>query len=427
MASDNGGGVAVDKALKCIRCGFCLDACPTFRLTGNEADSPRGRIYIMRSIMEGAIPLDSGVMSHLDSCLGCRACETACPSGVEYAGILEHFRAGLETGAERPPTQRFARKQLLAMLTSPGRLAASLKAAGLLSRLMGDRRSMPGFAADLLTGSPKVDVILPAVPERVEVGRLPERSPALGEKRYTVGILAGCVMRVLFHETNLATVRVLQQNGCEVIAPRRAGCCGALHLHSGYMEDAKAKARGLLDALEPFPMDAFIVNSAGCGSTLKEYGELLGDDPVYASRAREFAAKVRDVSEWLMEIGIETPEGRFGARVAYHDACHLAHGQKITAAPRKLLRSIPELELVEIAESDTCCGSAGIYNLTQPELARRLQQRKIDFIAESGASVLATGNPGCLAWIQQGLQERGIAIEVRHPIEILDAAYRSGE
>jgi glycolate oxidase iron-sulfur subunit len=230
-------------------------------------------------------------------------------------------------------------------------------------------------------------------------------------------------MRVLFHPTNLATVRVLQRNGCEVLAPRAAGCCGAFHLHSGYMDDAKARARALLDAFENVEMDAFVVNSAGCGSTLKEYGELLEGDPVYAERAHEFAAKVKDVSEWLMEIGIEPPAGRLDATVTYHDACHLAHGQGIRSAPRELLRAIPGLKLVELPESDTCCGSAGVYNLTQPEMAARLLERKVEFIAETGASVVATGNPGCLAWIEQGLRARGLEVSVRHPVEILDAAY----
>lgn len=414
---------AADKSLRCIRCGFCLDACPTFRLTGNEADSPRGRIYLMRSVREGALPLDESVRAHLDACLGCRACESACPSGVEYASILEDFRAGMEQRGARPAAQSFARRQLLATLTSPARLAASLKAAGRLGRLTGQRKTMPPLAAELLTGRADAAVTLPAVPQRIEVGRLPEVSPAIGERRYRVGILAGCVMRVLFGDTNAATVRVLQRNGCEVVAPRAAGCCGALHLHSGYMADAKAKARALLDAFRDVEMDAFVVNSAGCGSTLKEYGELLEDDPVYADRARAFAAKVRDVSEFLMEIGLTPPEGRFEATVAYHDACHLAHGQRITVQPRALLRAIPGLRLVDLPEPDTCCGSAGIYNLTQPELAARLLERKVAFIRETGASVVATGNPGCLAWIQQGLAARGYDVEVRHPVEILDAAY----
>lgn len=414
-----------DKALKCIRCGFCLDACPTFRLTGNEADSPRGRIYLMRSVAERVIPLEQGVMGHLDACLGCRACETACPSGVEYATILEHFRADMEADGQRPSLQKFARKQLLATLTNPRRFAASLKAAGLLAHLTGRRNTMPGFVAELLTGSPDVSITMPATPEKIVVGRLPVYTPAIGERRYRVGILAGCVMRVLFHETNEATVRVLQRNGCEVVAPRAAGCCGALHLHSGYMQDAKERARALLDALNGVEMDAFIVNSAGCGSTLKEYGEILGDDPTYAERARAFAERVKDVSEFLVDIGAEPPPGPFPATVAYHDACHLAHGQKITRPPRQLLASVPELKLVDLPESDTCCGSAGIYNLTQPEMARRLLERKVDFIVQTGATIVATGNPGCLAWIQQGLQERGVSIKVMHPVEILDVAYRS--
>jgi len=416
-----------EKALKCIRCGFCLDACPTFRLTGNEADSPRGRIYLMRSVVENHIPLDDGVRLHLDACLGCRACETACPSGVQYASILEHFRAEMESYGDRPIMQTFARKQLLAMLTHPGRFAAALKGAGLLARLIGGKREMPGFAAALLAGPDDVPITLPATPEKVVVGRLPERSPALGEKRGTVGILAGCVMRVLFHDTNEATVRVLQRNGCEVIAPRAAGCCGALHLHTGYMADTKAKARALIDAFAGTEIDALIVNSAGCGSTLKEYGEILQDDPVYAERARAFAARVKDVSEFLAEIGAEPPRGEYRATVAYHDACHLAHGQKITAQPRQLLRAVPGLRLVELPESDTCCGSAGVYNLTQPTMARRLLERKVDFIVQTGASVVTTGNPGCLAWIQQGLQERGLDVQVKHPVEILDAAYRAAE
>jgi glycolate oxidase iron-sulfur subunit len=414
-----------EKAVKCIRCGFCLDACPTFRLTGNEADSPRGRIYLMRSVAENVIPLDQDVMKHIDACLGCRACETACPSGVQYASILEEFRTEIEERGQRPGLQRFARRQLLNTLTNPRLFSATLKAAQVLGGSNGHQRYMPSFAAEMLTGSASAPVTLPAVPEKVSVGTLPEINPAIGEKRATVAMLAGCVMRVLYHDTNEATVRVLQQNGCEVLVPRSAGCCGALHVHNGYLEDARQRARTLLDALESVEMDAFIVNSAGCGSPLKEYGDLLAEDPLYAERARRFAAKVRDISEYLMELGLRPPKGSLNLRVAYHDACHLAHGQKITAPPRKMLQSIPGLELVDLPESDTCCGSAGIYNLTQPTMAKKLQQRKIDFILETGAAVIATGNPGCLAWIQQGLKERGSAITVRHPIEILDEAYRA--
>lgn len=416
-----------EKAVKCIRCGFCLDACPTFRLTGNEADSPRGRIYLMRSVAEKVLPLDDGVRAHLDACLGCRACETACPSGVQYASILEHFRAEMEAYGDRPAAQKFARRLLLNTLTHPRRLAMALKAQSLLTSLIGDRQEMPGPVAALLTGSADASITLPATPEKVTVGQLPERSPAQGKQRHVVGLLAGCVMRVLFHSTNEATVRVLQRNGCEVIAPRAAGCCGALHLHSGYMADAQARARALIDAFEGAPVEALIVNSAGCGSTLKEYGDILQDDPVYAARARAFATRVKDIAEFLVEIGAEPPRGTFPATVAYHDACHLAHGQKITAAPRQLLQSIPGLQLVDLPEADTCCGSAGIYNLTQPQMAQRLLERKVGHIAQTGASVVATGNPGCLAWIEQGLQARGLAVTVQHPVEILDAAYRREE
>jgi glycolate oxidase iron-sulfur subunit len=412
-----------DKTLKCIRCGFCLDACPTFRLTGNEADSPRGRIYLMRSVNEGSLRLDEGIRQHLDACLGCRACETACPSGVEYGSILEEFRAHMQQSGERGGLSGFARKQLLETLSNPVRMAASLKAAGILEKLTGKMETMPASVAALLTGSRESAVTLPAVPGKVTVGRLPELSPARAERRYTVGILAGCVMRVLFHDTNIATVRVLQLNGCDVLAPKTAGCCGAFHLHSGYLPDAKQRARSLLDAFEGVRIDAFIVNSAGCGSTLKEYGHLLKDDPVYAARARAFAGKVRDVSEWLVDIGIEPPTGKFEETVAYHDACHLAHGQGIRSAPRQLLASVPGLKLVDLPESDTCCGSAGVYNLTQPEMAARLLERKVDFIAQTGASVVATGNPGCLAWIEQGLRARGIDVSVRHPVDILNEAY----
>ncbi len=379
----------------------------------------------MRSVSENIIPLDASVLQHIDSCLGCRACETACPSGVEYGDILEHFRADIESEGIRGGGQKLARRQLLATLTNPVRLAASLKIAGALRKLTGRDGKLPPFASAMITGDPNAEVTLPALPASVRVGKLPETSPPIGEKRFRVGVLAGCVMRVLYHDTNLATVRVLQRAGCEVFAPRSAGCCGALHLHSGYLADAKDRARALIDAIEPFRLDAFIVNSAGCGSTVKEYGALLLDDPVCSQRAAAFSAKVKDICEFLFEIDAAPPPGRFDKTVAYHDACHLAHGQKIVSQPRELLRAVRGLNLVEIPESDTCCGSAGIYNLTQPEMARKLLNRKVEFIANSGAEVVATGNPGCLAWIQQGLKERGISIDVMHPVEILDAAFRS--
>jgi len=412
-----------DKTIKCIRCGFCLDACPTFRLTGQETRGPRGRIYLVRSWREEQIPFDSDVVEALDTCLGCRACETACPSGVPYGEILEEARAHIEEHHLRPQTQSFARSQLLSTLTDPGKLALSLKAAGLLGRLTGGK--MPGFAAKLLSGSADASVALPQPQGEVKVHNLPETSPAKGERRCRVGILAGCVMRVLFGGTNAATVRVLQENGCEVIAPDSAGCCGALHLHTGFHAEAVVRMRDLIDAFAPHldSLDAIVVNSAGCGSTMREYGALLADDPAYAERAAAFAARVRDVSEWLVEIGIAAPQKRLDAVVSYHDACHLAHGQRIRSQPRQLLQAIPGLKLVEMNESDTCCGSAGIYNITEPEMARRLLDRKIANLKATGASIIATGNPGCLAWIQQGAKDAGLSVRICHPVELLAEAY----
>lgn len=412
-----------EKTTKCIRCGFCLDACPTFRLTGQETRGPRGRIYLVRSWRESAIPFDSDVVEALDSCLGCRACETACPSGVPYGEILEEARAHIEENHLRPSTQTFARSQLLSTLTDPGKLVLSLKAAGLFGKLT--KGKMPGFAAKLLSGAADASVSLPKPQGEVKNHTLPEISPAVGEQRHRVGILAGCVMRVLFGGTNAATVRALQANGCEVVAPEAAGCCGALHLHTGFHADALTRMRALIDAFRPHlaSLDAIVVNSAGCGSTMKEYGTLLADDASYREAAAEFAGKVRDVSEWLVEIGITPPSKHLNATVSYHDACHLAHGQRIRLQPRELLKQIPGLTLVEMNESDTCCGSAGIYNITQPEMARQLLTRKIDNLKATGATIIATGNPGCLAWIQQGAQEAGLNLRICHPIELLAEAY----
>ena len=412
-----------DKTMKCIRCGFCLDACPTFRLTGQETRGPRGRIYLVRSWRENEIPFDSDVVEALDTCLGCRACETACPSGVPYGEILEEARAHIEEHHLRPSTQTFARAQLLSTLTDPGKLVLSLKAAGLFEKLTHGK--MPGFAARMLSGSADASISLPKPQGEAKVHNLPVTSPAKGEKRYRVGILAGCVMRVLFGGTNAATVQALQENGCEVYAPESAGCCGALHLHTGFHAEAMVRMRKLIDAFGPHlkDLDAIVVNSAGCGSTMREYGALLAGEPVYRDEAIAFAAKVRDVSEWLVEIGIVPPTKRLEATVSYHDACHLAHGQRIRQQPRQLLQQIPGLNLVEMNESDTCCGSAGIYNITQPEMARQLLDRKIANLRATGATIIATGNPGCLAWIQQGAQEAGLHVRICHPVELLAEAY----
>jgi glycolate oxidase iron-sulfur subunit len=375
--------------------------------------------------MEGAIPRDSSVREHIDSCLGCRACETACPSGVEYGQILESFRADIETDNDRPFVQRMARKQLLDMITNPSRFRLALKAGGLMERVAGKRESMPSLVGQALTGQSNVKVALPATPEKLTSTPLPEVSPAYGERTYRVALLAGCAMRLMFDEVHQATIEVLRQNGCEVIVPPAMGCCGALHLHSGYQAEAISRAKALVASLDPGSVDAIIVNSAGCGSTMKEYGHLLGTDGVVGDRAKAFAAKTKDVSEWLVECGIRQPNAQVDETVAYHDACHLAHAQKITSAPRQLLRAVPGLKIVDLPESDTCCGSAGVYNMTQPALAGRLLENKVNFILKTGATVLASGNPGCTAWIQKGLRDKGSTIQVKHPVELLAKAYRS--
>lgn len=412
-----------EDVLKCVRCGFCQDACPTYRLTGNEAESPRGRLYLMRAVVEDAMELDADVLAHLDSCLGCRACETACPSAVPYSSILERFRDHAERAGVRNGLNRAARLGLLTTLTHPSLFAGAMRLSrlGATVGIAADR--LPAPLSRVLTDGASRGVALPAMSPRPRVGHLAAVSPAIGERRATVAVLPGCVMRVLFHETNAATVRVLQRNGCDVLAPPELACCGALHAHAGQLEAARSMARAVIDTMERYDYEVFVVNSAGCGSTMKEYGELLQDDRAYARRAAAFSSRVRDVSEFLDELGLRPPQGPFPAVVAYHDACHLAHGQGIVSAPRRLLEAIPGLRLTPLHESDTCCGSAGIYNLTQPEMAERLLRRKVDFIEQTGASVVAAANPGCIAWIKRGIEERGLAIRVLHPVEILDEAY----
>ena len=419
-----------DKTIKCIRCGFCLDACPTFRLSGQETRSPRGRIYLVRSWREHKIPFNDDLVAALDSCLGCRACETACPSGVEYGSILEMARSYIEEAGLRPASHSFARAQFLGTLTSPSKLNASLKAAGIVGKLTGGK--MPAFAAKLLSGSAHnrsdevSSISLPQGEARIQ--NMPTLSRAHGARRYTVGVVAGCVMRVMFGDVNAATVRVLQANGCDVICPSTSGCCGALHLHTGFHADGLTRARSLIESFEGCidDLDAIVINSAGCGSTLKEYDTLLASDASYADRAKRFAGKVKDVSEWLIEIGVRPPKlaQRDELIVTYHEACHLAHGQRVRLQPRQILQAIPGVRVIEMDESDTCCGSAGIYNITEPMTARQLLNRKIENIRHTGASVVATANPGCLAWIRQGASEMGMSLRICHPVELLDEAYR---
>jgi len=369
---------------------------------------------------------DSDVVRHLDLCLGCRACETACPSGVPYGNLIEVARNQINQARVRPKSTQFSRWALLETMTRPEAMTLAMETA---RRVTGG--IVPPLASRIISDDTKASAQKISLPEKISPPLPPAFTPAVGAKRFRVGVLSGCVMRVLFGETNTDTVRVLAANGCEVLVNRKQGCCGALHLHNGQIDAGRELARSLIDAFSPFDgLDAIIVNSAGCGSTLKEYGHLFADDRKYAEKAAAFAAKVRDVSEFLSEVGWVAPlkplreeHERVTVVVAYHDACHLAHGQQIREAPRELLSRIPGLTLKPLTESEICCGSAGIYNLTEPEMAKRLQQRKVQHILDTGASIVATGNPGCLAWIQSGLDGRdGDSIRVVHPVTLLAEA-----
>lgn len=404
-----------EKSLACIHCGLCLSSCPTYLETGNENDSPRGRIYIMRAVQNGRLALDKSAVTHIDRCLGCRACEVACPSGVQYGELLECTRDHIEKNYRRSIFQRFLRKIAIEQVFPfPARMRMALAPARLIKRL-GIERLLPAFARDALA----------LVPEKVSDNELPEISPSATEpKRGRVGFVRGCVMSVMFSDTNASSVRLLNRAGWDVVAPTNQICCGALYAHGGNLDSARENARGNIKAFEAENLDAIIINAAGCGSTLKEYGHLLHDDPAWAERAKQFSAKVKDLTEWLVQGGFGVPSRamRDGQdRVTYHDACHLAHPQRITREPRELVRAAAGSNFVELPESDVCCGSAGSYNLTEPEMAARLQNRKVENILKTGAKTVVTTNPGCILQIRAGLGKAGIEdVQVMHIADYLD-------
>ena len=399
----------IDLISDCVHCGFCLPACPTYRSWGLEADSPRGRIDLMKGLHDGVITMDASVVKHFDQCLGCMGCITACPSGVRYDLLIESTRAQVEKHTNRSPFERAFRAMIFAIFPYPQRLLRLAPLMNLAAKL-GLQRLIRGGA--LL---PSIDIAAAKVP-------LPERTAAQGAPRARVGLLAGCVNRVMFPQVNAASVRVLSAEGCEVVVPAAAGCCGALSLHSGRLEEAKRLAKALIASFESERLDAVIVNVAGCGSAMKGYGEVFAGDPEWAERASNFSAKVRDISEFLADLEPRAPRRRVEQTVAYHDACHLAHAQRIRQEPRDLLCGIPGLTLVEIPNGDQCCGSAGTYNLFEPASAREIGLRKADNVLATGARVLASGNPGCSLQIGALLRERGIELTILHPVEILDAA-----
>ena len=404
---------------KCVHCGFCLTTCPSYILLGQEMASPRGRIYLMRAGIESRVSMSAAFAGHFDTCLGCMACETACPSGVRYAPLVEHTRAAIEHHHQRPWPDRLFRRLLFSVLPYPARLRLlllPLAGAHLVRRFRQLTALLPPRLRNLVALAPDV----PA-----DRAGAPAFTPARGTKRRSVALVTGCVQSVFFGDVNAATARVLSAEGCDVFAPAGQGCCGALALHAGQDDDARAFARRLIAAFEALPVDEIVVNAAGCGSTMKMYGELLHDDRQWASRAAAFAAKVRDVTETLAGLPPQAPRTTVSARVAYHDACHLAHAQGVRSEPRALLQTIPGVAVVPLAEPEICCGSAGIFNLVQPEMAGELGRRKATHIVEAGADLVVTSNPGCILQIRAALRGRERTPQVIHIVELLDRALRS--
>lgn len=403
----------------CVHCGFCLPACPSYLLLGRETDSPRGRIYAMRGGLEGRVDMSPAVVSHFDTCLGCMACETACPSGVKYAPLIEETRAAVESHHTRTASERWFRTLLFNTLP----YASRLRVLGLPLLLLGPLRRSATFQGLLPRRLRAMLTLAPDVNTSTLTQDTPELTPASGERRLRVGLVTGCVQRAFFGGVNQATARVLAAEGCEVAAPREQGCCGALALHAGEPDRARSFARSLIDAFERAKVDFIAINAAGCGSAMKEYGHLLRDDPAWAARAYAFSRKVRDVTELLAQLGPpRAARHPVTARVAYHDACHLAHAQGIRAQPREVLAGIPGVTLTAVAESDVCCGSAGIFNLTQPEMAAQLGRRKATHLSDGKPDLVVTSNPGCMLQIRSAAVEQEHTFKVLHIVELLDAS-----
>jgi glycolate dehydrogenase iron-sulfur subunit len=407
---------SLDEIRKCVHCGICLPQCPTYRVLGEEMDSPRGRIYLMRALAEGRASLSESFARHMDLCLGCRACETACPSGVAFGSLLEATRAQLR--AARPASRRRSIERVIfALFPHPDRLGRALAPLRLYQRAgfrsLIRRAGLLGIVPPLAG----MEALLPDVPPATAI---PALTPARGRRRGRVGLLTGCVQRHLFPSVHRDTVTLLALAGYEVRVPAGQGCCGALDLHAGRADSYRERAQALAAAF-PDDLDFIVTSAAGCGATMREYGHAWPASPAVC----RLADRTRDVSELLVDARL--PLGRLEVTVTYHDACHLAHGQRIRSQPRTLLARIPGLSLLELRDSDLCCGSAGVYNLLEPEMADRLLAMKLDRILATGARVVAAGNPGCLMQIAKGARLRGVDLEVRHPVELLARAVEAGE
>lgn len=413
----------------CVHCGFCLSTCPSYRVLGKEMDSPRGRIYLMDAINEGEIALNQATAQHFDSCLGCLACVSTCPSGVQYDKLISATRHQVERNYSRNWFDQIFRQLIFSLFPYPHRLRILLiplyiyqklglpklvRATGLLKHLS------PRLAA--------MESILPQLSwQSLFKADFPDLIPAQGQKRYRVGMILGCVQRLFFSPVNAATARVLTANGCEVVIPKSQGCCAALPEHQGQTAQAQSLARQMIDSFADTDVDYVIINAAGCGHTLKEYGHILADDPEYAQKAREFASKVRDVQEFLAEVGLTatlSPLTDTPLTMVYQDACHLLHGQKISVQPRQILKQIPNVQLREPIDAALCCGSAGVYNMLQPEVAEELGIQKAQNLVNTGAQLIASANPGCSLQIRKYLQAQGEEIPLMHPMELLDLSIR---
>jgi glycolate oxidase iron-sulfur subunit len=411
----------------CVHCGFCLPTCPTYTLWGEEMDSPRGRIVLMKEGLKEGSELSPTLVTHIDRCLGCMACVTACPSGVQYDKLIEDTRGQIERNYERPAGQRLAKRAIFELFPHPRRLRALVPSLA-VARALGLPRLARRRRGGLIDRLPGLRTLLELAPEpSVEAiaARVPELTPAVGVKRGRVGFLQGCVQRVFFHRVNAATVGVLAAEGFEVYAPLEPRCCGALQLHTGEDEPAQALAKRTIEAFEG--CEHVLVNAAGCGSAMKDYGHLLREDPEWAERASFFSGRVLDVNEFLAEQDPRQKRAPLRCKVAYHDACHLAHAQGVRSQPRDLLRMIPELELVDPPEWEICCGSAGIYNLVQPEAAAELGRRKARNLLDTGAEIVAAANPGCAIQIAAHSERLGHRMPVLHPMELLHESITGGQ
>ena len=424
-SSEGGEALREDELYRCIHCGLCLEHCPTYLELGLETESPRGRIALMRATYEGRLAPTPDVQRHWDLCLGCRACEAVCPSGVPYGRLIETTRAWTATHTQRPPSERLLRRFAFAWLL-PSR--ARLRAAGLLL-LLYQRSGLQWLVRTtrllrLAPGLRAAEAGLPRVPSRFFAAK-GQVYPARGVRRRRVGLLAGCVMPLFHASTMEAAVRVLVENGCEVVVPEGQGCCGALNVHSGEQTLAREMARKNVQAFLDADVEAVVVASAGCSAAMKKYDELLAGNAADAAQAARLSAKVQDITEFLASLPIE-PTGAAPVRVTYQDPCHLAHAQRITSSPRELLRSIAGLELAEMARPDVCCGAAGSYQLVQQEMSDRLLDARLAQIRETGADVVATANPGCMLQLERGVRQRGMNVQVCHVVDLLAEAYRSG-